>query len=181
MPRPVKWARDLNAIRERATNSRTETWSRADIEDLFGVGRATAQSLTKAIGEVQAVAGAHFVDRSNLLAFLDSMIASPMVEASLRKRLIEAPSPPHRRPLKVALPPDLRIATVCDLPANIRISSGELRISASNMEGLLESLVVLAKVLESDFEAVQTLIETPRPSVDEEALRRLVHNLRSKL
>ena len=68
MARPVKWSRDLHPIREKAVRSKTETWSRRDIEHLFGVGRASAQSLTKAIGEVQAVGGAHFVERLRLLA-----------------------------------------------------------------------------------------------------------------
>ncbi len=41
----VKWTRDLHLLRERASRSRTETWSRQQIEYLFGVGRATAQTL----------------------------------------------------------------------------------------------------------------------------------------
>jgi hypothetical protein len=44
MGRPVKWSRDLHSIRERAAHARTETWGRVDIEGLFGVGRATAQT-----------------------------------------------------------------------------------------------------------------------------------------
>ena len=55
MPRPVKWSRDIHSIYERAAHSKTETWSRVDLEKLFGVGRATAQTLMKAIGEIQAV------------------------------------------------------------------------------------------------------------------------------
>ena len=42
MGRPVKWSRELHSIRERAALARTETWGRVDIEELFGVGRATA-------------------------------------------------------------------------------------------------------------------------------------------
>src|SRR5579875_742727 len=72
LARPLKWSRDLHLLRERASRSRTETWSRTDIEQLFGIGRASAQSLMKAIGEVQAVAGAHFVERPALLAFLNT-------------------------------------------------------------------------------------------------------------
>ena len=64
MPRPVKWSRDLHNIREAANRSRTETWSRPDIERIFAVSRASAQSLMKAIGGVQTVGASHFVDRS---------------------------------------------------------------------------------------------------------------------
>ena len=59
--RPAKQARDLHLLRERAARSRTETWSRQDLEAVFGVGRSTAQNLMRAIGEVDSVAGAHFV------------------------------------------------------------------------------------------------------------------------
>lgn len=47
----------------------TETWSRRDMENLFGVVRASAQSLTKAIGEVQAAGGLDFVKGLELFAF----------------------------------------------------------------------------------------------------------------
>lgn len=48
----VKWSRDLHSDYERATRDRTETWGRKDIERLFGVGRATAQSCLKAVDKV---------------------------------------------------------------------------------------------------------------------------------
>lgn len=179
MPRPVKWARDLHAIRERAANSTVEAWSRVDIEKLFGVGRATAQTLTRAIGEVNPVAGAHFVDRSSLLAFLDEMIAAPSVEDGLRTRLTQAPSPPRRRPLKVALPRDLQAKLARDLPDHIRISTGMLTIHASEMDLLLGSLVLLAKTLECDYEGVQERLAPPRAPADDDALRSLVERLRS--
>jgi hypothetical protein len=51
-PRPAKWSCDLHPIPERATHSKTETWSRKDIERMFDIGRATAQTLMKAIGEI---------------------------------------------------------------------------------------------------------------------------------
>ena len=44
MARPVQWARDLHLLRDRAGGARTETWSRVDIEHLFGIGRASAES-----------------------------------------------------------------------------------------------------------------------------------------
>ncbi len=84
MPRPVKWSRDLHSVREKAGHSRTETWSRLDIERLFAISRASAQNLMKAIGDVQTVGASHFVDRASLLAFLDEMIAAECVDDALR-------------------------------------------------------------------------------------------------
>jgi hypothetical protein len=93
MGRPVKWSRDLHLIRERSAQARTETWDRVDIEELFGVGRATTQTLMKAIGDVQPVGGAHLVERSSLLGFLDAMIAAPTFDLAFRDRVREADSP----------------------------------------------------------------------------------------
>lgn len=167
MPRPLKWSRDLHAIREHAQTSRTETWSRRDLEDLFNVRRATAQTLARAIGEVETVAGAHFVDRASLIGFLDAMIEAPSVEAAMRARLEEAPAPPQRRPLKVSLPEDLRNARITSLPPTIEITPGALTIRADGMVQLLEHLALLARVLENDFPSVEARFAPQRASDQE--------------
>ena len=161
MARPVKWARDLHLLRERAARSRTETWSRQDIEHLFAVGRATAQTLMKAIGEVATVGAAHFVERPALLGFLDAMIDAPAVEEAMRARLAEAEPVPRPKPLRVSLPADLRHAMLPDLPANITLEPGRLEIRAETTEGMLESLVALAMVMTNDLERFRQVVEPP--------------------
>ncbi len=182
MGRPVKWSRDLHSIRERAARDRTETWGRKDIERLFGVSRATAQSLMKAVGEVQPVGGAHFVERTSLLTFLNEMIVAPELDSALRERLAEAAPPPRHTPLRVSLPYDLRAATVRDLPESIRLSAGRLEITGNSAEGVLEGLLLLAQVMQNDLPAVQNLLDPPPspPSVEDDDLRMLFHNLRSE-
>ena len=170
MARPVKWSRDLHLLRERATRSRTETWSRQDIEALFGIGRASAQSLMKAIGEVQAVGGAHFVERPALVGFLDAMLAAPSVEEALRQRLLEAEAPPKPKALRVSLPEDLRRARLPDLPANISLAPGRIEITADTAVGMLESLVALAMVMQNDLDRFREAIEPPiAPSITTDA------------
>jgi hypothetical protein len=161
MPRPVKWSRDLHPIRERAAHSRTETWSRKDIEGLFDVGRATAQTLMKAIGEVQSVGAAHFVERSSLLAFLEEMILAPSVDEALRQRVLEADAPPARKALKIAMPQDLRNVMVRDLPENIKLTPGRLEITGDSAVAIVESLVLLAKALDNDLEQVRLALDPP--------------------
>ena len=179
MARPIKWSRDLHAIRERAARSRTETWGRGDIERLFDIGRASAQSLMKAIGEVQAVAGAHFVDRASLLSFLDEMIAADSVEDALRHRLLEADVPPAPKPLRVSLPPDLRNVRLHDLPDTIQLSRGRLEITAPSTEAMLESLALLAQAMQNDLHSVQDALEPPAASeVEDEDLRLFLRGLR---
>lgn len=161
MGRPVKWSRNLHYIRERAAHARTETWGRIDIEELFGVGRATAQTLMKAIGEVQPVGGAHFVERSFLLSFLDTMIDAPDFDQALRSRVREADTPPSPKPLRVALPSDLRSILLRDLPDNISLSPGRLEITGDSAVAIIESLALLAQAMQNDLAQVQAIWEPP--------------------
>ena len=181
MARPVKWFRDLHSIRERAANDRTETWGRLDIEGLFGVGRATAQSLMRAIGEVQPVGGAHFVERSSLLAFVDAMIDAPDFDQAFRSRIREADAPPSSKPLRVSLPRDLRSVMLRDLPANISLAPGRLEITADSAIGIIESLAILAQAMQNDLPQIQEALEppVPLPHVEDDALREFLWELRS--
>jgi hypothetical protein len=179
--RPVKWSRELHSIRERAAHARTETWGRVDIEELFGVGRATAQTLMKAIGEVQPVGGAHFVERSSLLGFLDAMIVAPDFDQAFRDRVREADAPPSPKPLRVALPSDLRSVLLRDLPANITLSPGRLEIIADSTVVMLESLALLAQAMQNDLDQVQAVLDPPPPPphVEDDDLRAFLAELRS--
>lgn len=180
MARPLKWMWDLHPMRDQAARSRTETWSRQDVERLFGVGRATAQTLMKAIGEVQTVAGAHFIERPALLAFLDEMIAAPAVDEALRVRLANAEPPPRPKALRVSLAPDLRHAMMPDLPSNITLEPGRLEVRADSAVSMLESLVTLAMVMQNDLNRFQAAIEPPQaPAAVDEELRSLFAHLRS--
>lgn len=181
MARPIKWSRDLHPIRERADRSRTETWSRQDIERLFDIGRASAQSLMKAIGDVQTVGGTHFIDRGSLLAFLDEMVAADSVEAGMQARLLEADAPPKPKTLRVALPADLRNIMLRDLPDNIRLSTGRLEIDAPTAVAMLESLALLAQAMGNDLDQIGNVIEPPRtPRVGDDELRGLLAGLQHR-
>lgn len=181
MPRPVKWSRDLHPIWGRAKRSRTETWSRKDIQNLFNIGPTSAQNLMKAIGEVQAVGGAHFVERSSLLAFLDEMVQAESVDVALRDRLRKADAPPTPRPLLVALPPDLRNVMVRDLPDTIRLTHGRLEIEAQDSEAMLESLALLARALQNDLAGAQAIWDPAPPNNfdDHKEIHALLASLRA--
>jgi hypothetical protein len=182
MGRPVKWSRDLHLIRERAAQARTETWGRVDLEELFGVGRVTAQTLMKVIGEVQPVGGAHFVERSSLLGFLDAMIVAPDFDLAFRDRVREADAPPSPKPLRIALPADLRSVMLRDLPAHISLSPGRLEITADSAVAMLESLALLAQAMQNDLAQVQAVLEPPAkpPYIEDDDLRAFLAELRSQ-
>ena len=180
MARPVKWARDIHLLRERASRSHTETWSRQEIEHLFGVGRASAQTLMKAIGEIASIGGAHFVERPALLAFLNQMIKAPSVEEALRARQAAAEPVPRPKALRVSLPADLRNAMLPDLPPNILLEPGRLEIRAETAESMLESLVALAMVMTNDLERFRSAVEleVPASRASDQVLYMLCEQLR---
>ncbi len=160
MGRPVAWLRELPRLRSELERSRVETWARHDVERLFSIGRVQAQALMKAVGGVQAVAGAHFVERPALLGFLDELLAAP-VPAEVFQARLQAPEPaPRRRPLRIALPADLRTAMLPELPPNIRFAPGRIEITAPTAERMAASLLALAMVMQND-DRWRDLIEPP--------------------
>lgn len=181
MARPVKWSRDVHPIRERAARSRTETWSRQDIERLFGISRASAQNLMKAIGQVQAVGGTHFVDRASLLNFLDQMVSADSVDEALRIKHESAEPVPRAGTLRLSLPDDLRRVTLKDLPTSVTLNHGELRVTGADAEQVIEGLLVLAQVMQNDLDSVRMRLNPPlgQAPVDQE-LRNLFTNLRTQ-
>lgn len=179
MPRPVKWSRDVHAIRERAQRSKTETWSRQDIERLFEISRPSAQSLMKAIGEVQVVGGTHFVGRASLLGFLNVVLAAPTVEEGLRLRHEQAAPAPRPSSLRVGLPQDLRSAMMPDLPHNITIEPGRIEVRAATAEAMLEELVTLAMIMQNDLDRFRAAVEVTIPSHEDAELSALLGRMRT--
>ncbi len=147
---------------------------------MFSVGRATAQTLMKAIGHIQTIGSTHFVDRASLLAFLDAMIAAPSVEEGLRGRLAEAEPAPTRKRMKVSLPQGLRRTMLPDLPANVVLAPGRLEITSPTVVGMLESLVALAMVMQNDLDRFQSVIQPNfPPHVRDDDLRGMIKHMRS--
>ena len=108
--------------------------------------------------------GAHFVERPVLIAFLDGIIAAPSVEEALRQRSAEAGPPPRHKTLRTSLPEDLRRAMMPDLPSNITLEPGLLKIRADNAVAMLESPLALAMVMQNDLDRFGAAIEPPTSS-----------------
>ena len=179
MPRPLKWSRDLHAIRDRADRSRTETWSRRDIQDLFSIGASSGQSLMRVIGEIQVVGGTYFIDRSSLLSFLDEMVQADSVEEAVRQRSESAAPIPRPAPLRASLPSELRRITLDDLPANVEVREGEVRITGADAEQVVKGLLLLAQVLQSDLDSVRQRLDPPPEPLEVDAgLKQMLLSLR---
>ena len=133
----------------------------------------------RAIGQVEVVGGAHFVERPALVTFLDDMIAAPSVEEALRARMAGAEPPPKPKTLRVSLPADLRRAMLPDLPSNVVLSPGRIEINAATAVAMLESLLALAMVMQNDLGRFQEAIEPPAaPGAEDNELRQFFGRLR---
>lgn len=154
MARPVKWTRNLHSIRERVLHSKLETWDRKAVQDLFDVRRVTAQNLMRAIGELSNVGGAHLTSRSSLLEFVDYVLAADDMNLATRARLdTAAPAPPQKKGLQVPLPESLRSVRLADLPENIKVAPGSLKIEGRDAFQILTQLAVLARAMENDLDS----------------------------
>jgi hypothetical protein len=182
MPKPVSWSYRTHEIRERVQHSKTQTWTRRDIEDLFEVKRATAQTLMKAIGGVQNIGGTHLLDREALLEFLEQTIAADDVSGAVRSRRQEAAPSPQPRRLTISLPNDLKSVMAADLPSNIELSPGRLTISGKGSEGIINDLYLLAQAMQNDLGSIQARLDPmpERKEVGDPELRRLFASLARK-
>ena len=181
MGRPVAWLRELPRLRSELERSRVETWARRDVERLFSVGRVQAQALMKAVGGIQAVAGAHFLERASLLALLDELIQAPEPEQLLRERILGAEPAPRPKPLRISLPPNLRTAMLPELPPNVRLAPGRIEITALTAERMAESLYAIAFVFQNDLRWAE-IIEPPpaQPPVKDDELEGWLEGLRTR-
>jgi hypothetical protein len=182
MPRTLSWRNRLHEIAERVCNSAIETWTRQDLEAIFEIRRVSAQTLMKAIGEIQSIGGKHFVSRAALLEFLEDVEVAESPESATRDRRLFAQPVPRPRRLKLTIPEELRSVMVVDLPAGIALSAGRIVIAGETAVEIIERLLVLARALENDLDTALELLEPTAipPPVDEDDFKPLFESLRRR-
>jgi len=175
MPKPISWSNRLHEIRDSVRRSKVQTWSRRNLEDLFQVKRASAQSLMKAIGGIQNIGGTHLVDRVALQQFLEHAIETEDLSFTVQQSKLNSGPVPKSRRLGFALPVEMRSIMVDDLPKAIRLEPGRLTIEGADAEAIIESLYVLAQAMQNDLYTVQMMLDpVPQPpAVEEDELHRL--------
>ena len=161
MARTVSWRHHAGFIADRVRRSVTETWTRRDLERAFGVKRATAQSLMRAVGDVQNVGGTYLVSRAALLQYLEAVYTAPDLTVAHRERLQLAEPVPRPRFLKINLPEDLRSVMLRDLPSEVVIEPGRIEIRGADVPSLLQNLYLLILALERDLGSIQATLEPP--------------------
>lgn len=153
-----------------------------DLERVFGVKRAAAQQLMRAIGEVTNVGGKYVVSRSSVLNFLESARQAESVESAVRTRIQEADPVPRPRFMKNPLPEDMRSVMFRDLPDSVSITQGRIEILGDNVTEVTEMLLLLAMAMQNDYESIAQVLDPPPtpPSVEVDELREMFARLRQK-
>jgi hypothetical protein len=182
MARTVRWRNQIASLQDLVRNSVVETYTREDLERVFGVKRAAAQQLMKAIGEVTNLGGKYVVSRPSVLNFLESMGQAEDIESAVRTRIQEAEPVPRPRFLKNTLPVELRSIMLRDVPEGISIAQGRIEITGGNAAEVTERLLALAMVMQNDFESVAQVLDPPSapPQVDADDLREMFARLRQQ-
>jgi hypothetical protein len=182
MPKPVSWSNRIYDIRQRVRNAKLQTWSRRDIEDLFEVRRATAITLMKSIGNLQIIGGTHFVDRANLLEFVEQAEQAEDLTGSVRSRRLEAGPAPKPSKLNYSLPTELKTVMALDLPKNIRLEEGRLTITGADSAEVIAGLYALAQALQNDLGSIQAQLDPvpKRREVGNDELRSFFAQLERK-
>jgi hypothetical protein len=182
MARKLKWRHDLHRITETVRRSKTETWTRIDLEDLFGVSRASAQSIMRAIGGIEPLGTLHTISRPSLLSYLEGLIQAEDIELAHRNRVQNFDPPPARKIISVSVPPELRSIMVSELPPEIYIGVGRVEVIGKNVEEIVERLVLLGLALQNDLPTAVDMLSPPKRSnnsVDAD-LRSLFDDLRAR-
>lgn len=180
MPKPVAWSYSAHEIREAVKRSSQQKWIRRDIEDTFKVSTRTAHALMRAIGGVENIRNVLYqVDREELIAFLDHVIAAEDLTGAVRTRREEATPVARPKPLMHAVPEEFKNVMVSDLPKSIKIRRGFIGVRGGSADEVVERLCILVQALENDLATARDVLEPPRPAVKphDSELRAMFANL----
>lgn len=137
---------------------------RRDVQALFGLRKRQAVNLMHRIGVIR-VSRELAVDQGELIRWIERMIADPATAHECRRhervieRIVELKAEIAARSVKIVLPDSVPVA---NLPDGISLEPGLLSITFDDAQQLLERLFLLARVLASSPDTLETL--TPATS-----------------
>lgn len=164
MPKPIKWANQIPAIRDRVSKSVTQTWSREDLEWAFDVKRVTAQELMKAIGETETIGSQRLVDRGEILEFLEEMEAADDIRTALDARKVKVGPQPRRKRIRFSIPEDAKSCNMMRLPEGVELGPLKIVITGSTLDEILQNLYLLGQAFLNDPVSMSSALEPLPPS-----------------
>ena len=144
-----------------------ERIDRRRAEELFDLRRSAAHELLRRFG-AERCGNSLAIGRARLLARLREMQEHPdwRWERERREQIrarIDTLRPNQRRslvPVGEALQQRIDLISIAGLPDTVRFAAGRLTIHCRDMEHLVEQLVLVAKALDTDYEAMRLRVES---------------------
>ncbi len=169
MPRPVSWLPRLHEIRRTVANSVRSHYDRRDIEGLFELQPRAAQELLKMLPSVQ-VGTSRLLDREVLAGFLGRVQDADDMSELFEQLRTEKAAVSRRKPRSLVRR-DLDPVSLASLPDSITLSRGRLQVDFRSVEQLAESLLMLARVLETEGDQFALDFEVQEEVVSSEEAR----------
>jgi hypothetical protein len=148
MPRPVSWLPRLHLISSSVAHSVRSHYDRHDLEQLFELQPRAAQKLLEMLPSLQ-IGNARLVEREVLGGFLDRVRDAEDVSALIAQVRREK-AQVSRKKVRSLVRRDLDPVDLASLPESVGLSRGRLEVSFRSVEELAESLLVVARILETD-------------------------------
>ena len=164
MPRPISWLPRLHDIARSVTNSVRSHYDRRDLEQLFALQPRAAQKLLELLPAVQ-VGTSRLVDREVLAGFLERVREAEDVPA-LIEQIRQEKAPVSRKKVRTLVRHDLDPIDLTSLPEGVGLSRGRLEVSFRSVEDLAESLLIVARILETDGERFVQEFEPEKPDLE---------------
>ncbi len=166
MPRPVSWLPRLHEIRRSVAHSVRSHYDRGDLERLFELQPRAAGKLLELLPTVQ-VGTSQLVDREVLAGFLDRVRDADDTAKVFEAVRAEKARASRRRPRSLVRR-DLDPIGIASLPSSITLSPGRMEVNFETVEELAESLLLLARILETDGDRFAQEYEPEAPEPEPE-------------
>jgi hypothetical protein len=162
------WIQRIPEMMEALELLKTERLDRQTIESLFDLRKTAAFHLLRRLG-AERCGHSLVIGRACLLARLRELQEHPdwrwerERRTRIRTRINDLnPSPRRRRslvPIGVVLQQQIDRIVIAGLPDTIELAPGSLTIHCRDMEHLVQQLVLVAKALDTNYEAMQLRVE----------------------
>lgn len=169
MPSQPAWFQRLPEILDELRAFEAAYLDRLAVEKLFDVAERRARQLMAGLPGIQ-IGNALAVERLALLGRLEQIAAGDAYqrEASRRVRLTERLGDIRQqaaaRRVRIPAAADVRERRLGDLPADISLGPGELRIQFLSAEDLASKLFELSQAMANDWPAFSRAVEEDIPS-----------------
>jgi hypothetical protein len=164
VPRPLSWLPRLHEIARSVASSVRSHYGRRDLERLFELQPRAAQKLLELLPTVP-VGTSRLVEREVLAGFLDRVREAEDVPA-LIGRVRQEKARVSRRKFRAFVHRDFDPLAFTSLPESVGLSRGRLEVDFRSVEELAESLLIVARILESNAGQFAQEFEPERPELE---------------